>query len=143
MCAELEKLYPGRSRLVHAYKELACTLRQQAVIDRADLLRSATDISEEALKVFEELDLSVMSMVRSVLVVCRKMICRIRRRSGDCRKRDGRLLQAVREIYRSVRRRSLGCGRETDSINKEVLRCLKQEMLFVWRIFCDDRKLFE
>ena len=48
MCAELEKLYPGRSRLVHAYKELACTLRQQAVIDRADLLRSATDISEEA-----------------------------------------------------------------------------------------------
>lgn len=55
-CAELEKLYPGRSRLVHAYKELACTLRQQAVIDRADLLRSATDISEEALKVFEELD---------------------------------------------------------------------------------------
>ena len=38
------------------YKELACTLRQQAVIDRADLLRSATDISEEALKVFEELD---------------------------------------------------------------------------------------
>ena len=56
LCAELEKLYPGRSRLVHAYKELACTLRQQAVIDRADLLRSATDISEEALKVFEELD---------------------------------------------------------------------------------------
>ena len=51
-----KKLYPGRSRLVHAYKELACTLRQQAVIDRADLLRSATDISEEALKVFEELD---------------------------------------------------------------------------------------
>ena len=39
-----------------AYKELACTLRQQAVIDRADLLRSAADISEEALKVFEELD---------------------------------------------------------------------------------------
>lgn len=56
MCAEIEKLYPGRGQLVHAYKELACTLRQQAVIDRADLLRSAADISEEALKVFEELD---------------------------------------------------------------------------------------
>ncbi|WP_418308377.1 single-stranded-DNA-specific exonuclease C-terminal domain-containing protein, partial [Phascolarctobacterium faecium] len=56
LCAEIEKLYPGRGQLVHAYKELACTLRQQAVIDRADLLRSAADISEEALKVFEELD---------------------------------------------------------------------------------------
>ncbi|MCD8359462.1 MAG: single-stranded-DNA-specific exonuclease C-terminal domain-containing protein, partial [Acidaminococcaceae bacterium] len=55
-CVELDKLYPGRSQLVHAYKELACTLRQQAVIDRADLLESAANISEDALKVFEELE---------------------------------------------------------------------------------------
>lgn len=55
-CAELDQLYPGRSQLVHAYKELACTLRQQAVIDREDLLRSGADISEAALQVFEELD---------------------------------------------------------------------------------------
>ena len=96
MCAELEKLYPGRSRLVHAYKELACTLRQQAVIDRADLLRSATDISEEALKVFEELDFIRDEHGKISLVVCRKMICR--KNAQRCRSRNQRLLLRIRRF---------------------------------------------
>lgn len=55
-CLELEKSYPVRSQLVHAYKELACTLRKQAVIDCDDLLRSSANISKNALKIFEELE---------------------------------------------------------------------------------------
>ena len=55
-CLQLEQSYPNRSALVAAYKELACKLRQQAVVDRADLLQTAGNISAGALKIFAELD---------------------------------------------------------------------------------------